>query len=157
MTYKHHASAYRIAPVAATGWRTCIGWISFGKRAAQNRALLRKMTYKNKASCASSPPCSPIPAPAVSTFNHIQQNSPKENNPLLQGWLNMNIYLYTYMCIQICISTHVCIHIYINEYICVHIHIYMYIYTPTYIYIYIFMYAYTYMYSYLYIYIHLYV
>jgi len=44
-----------------TGWRTSIGclisWITFLKSATHYRALLRKMTYKNKASHESSPPC----------------------------------------------------------------------------------------------------
>jgi len=45
-----------------TGWRRCIGClklqVSFRKRVADYRALLRKMTYKDKASYASSPSCS---------------------------------------------------------------------------------------------------
>jgi len=44
-----------------TGWRRPIGclisWITFRKRATNYRALLRKMTYKDKASYESSPPC----------------------------------------------------------------------------------------------------
>jgi len=45
-----------------TGWRSCIGClklqVSFRKRATNYRALWRKMTYQNKASYASWPPCS---------------------------------------------------------------------------------------------------
>ena len=44
-----------------TGWRRHIGCLKlqvfFRKRATNHRALLQKMTYKNKASCASLPPC----------------------------------------------------------------------------------------------------
>ena len=44
-----------------TGWRRLIGspklQIIFHKRATKYRALLRKMTYKDKASYESSPPC----------------------------------------------------------------------------------------------------
>ena len=44
-----------------TGWQTCIGCtklqVSFRKRAAKKMALLRKITYEDKASCAYSPPC----------------------------------------------------------------------------------------------------
>ena len=44
-----------------TGWRRCIGClnlqVSFRKRATKYRALSRKMTSKDKASYASSPPC----------------------------------------------------------------------------------------------------
>ena len=44
-----------------TGWRRPIGClklqVNFRKRATNYRALLRKMTYKDKALCESSPPC----------------------------------------------------------------------------------------------------
>ena len=44
-----------------TGWRRPIGCLKlqviFRKRATEYRALLRKMTYKDKASYDSSPPC----------------------------------------------------------------------------------------------------
>ena len=44
-----------------TGWRRCIGClnlqVSFRKRANNYRALLRKMTYKDKASYDAVPPC----------------------------------------------------------------------------------------------------
>jgi len=44
-----------------TGWRRLIGspklQIIFHKRATNYRALLRKMTYKDKGSYESSPPC----------------------------------------------------------------------------------------------------
>jgi len=44
-----------------TGWRRLIGspklQITFHKRATKYRALLRKMTYKDKGSCESSPLC----------------------------------------------------------------------------------------------------
>ena len=46
----------------ATGWRRLIGspklQIIFHKRATKYRSLLRKMTYKDKGSYESSPPCS---------------------------------------------------------------------------------------------------
>jgi len=45
----------------STGWRRCIGClklqVSFRTRATNYRALLWKMTSKDKASCGSSPPC----------------------------------------------------------------------------------------------------
>ena len=45
-----------------TGWRRTIGClalqVAFRKRATNYRALLRKMTYKDKASYGSAPPCS---------------------------------------------------------------------------------------------------
>jgi len=48
----------------STGWRRLIGspklQIIFHKRATKYRSLLRKMTYKDKGSYESSPPCSDI-------------------------------------------------------------------------------------------------
>jgi len=48
----------------ATGWRRLIGspklQIIFHKRATKYRALLRKMSYKDKGSYESSPPCTPM-------------------------------------------------------------------------------------------------
>ena len=45
----------------ATGWRRLIGspklQIIFHKRATKYRSLMRKMTYKDKGSYESSPPC----------------------------------------------------------------------------------------------------
>jgi len=50
----------------ATGWRRPIGclisWITFRKLATNYRALLRKMTSKDKASCGSSLPCMQSPS-----------------------------------------------------------------------------------------------
>ena len=47
--------------INATGWRRLIGspklQIIFHKRAKKYRAVLRKMTYKDKGSYVSSPPC----------------------------------------------------------------------------------------------------
>ena len=52
----------------ATGWRRpmeCLKLhVIFRKRATNYRALLRKMSYKNKASCESMPPCN--------TASHVQ-------------------------------------------------------------------------------------
>jgi len=58
-------SGYTIIRVVAvgdgTGWRRHIGCLKlqviFRNRATNHRALLRKMTYKNKASYYSTPPC----------------------------------------------------------------------------------------------------
>ena len=50
-----------IPPNMCTGWQRLIGspklQIIFHKRATKYRSLLRKMTYKDKGSCESSPPC----------------------------------------------------------------------------------------------------
>jgi len=50
-----------VLSVSATGWRRPIGCLKlqviFHKKATNYRALLRKMTYEDKASCGSSTPC----------------------------------------------------------------------------------------------------
>jgi len=56
-----HCLSCRCPRLLATGWRRCIGClnlhISFRKRATNNRALLPKMTSKDKASNDSTPTC----------------------------------------------------------------------------------------------------
>ena len=56
----------------STGWRRPIGCLNlqviFRKRATNYRALLRKMTYKDKTSYASSPPCTPTPCMWLDSF-----------------------------------------------------------------------------------------
>jgi len=59
-----------------TGWRRCIGClklqISFYKSATNFRALLRKMTYKDKVSYVSTPPCTRIYTLSLSlSLSHI--------------------------------------------------------------------------------------
>jgi len=53
--------AIRYSEDIYTEWRGCIGCIdlqvSFRKRASNNKGVLRKVTYKDKASYASLPPC----------------------------------------------------------------------------------------------------
>jgi len=59
--YKFTHAHTHIHGYGYTGWRRCIGWLNlhviFRKRATNSRALLRKMTCKDKASYGSSPPC----------------------------------------------------------------------------------------------------
>ena len=58
--YEYKCNIYETWSIT-TGWRRLIGspklQIIFHKRATKYRALLRKMTYKDKASYESSPPC----------------------------------------------------------------------------------------------------
>jgi len=58
-----HTAGLPSTMVHDTGWSRCTGChkfqVSFRKRATIYRALLRKETYKDKASYASSPTCSP--------------------------------------------------------------------------------------------------
>jgi len=57
-------SSYILYTNTNTGWRRCIGClrlqVSFRKRTTNYRALLRKTTYKDKASYGSAPPCKHI-------------------------------------------------------------------------------------------------
>ena len=56
-----HGTHLRECIMHHTGWRRFIGspklHVIFHKRATTDRALLRKMTYEDKASYVSSPPC----------------------------------------------------------------------------------------------------
>ena len=66
--------------VVHTGWRRCIGClklqVSFCKRATNFRALLYKMTYKDKASYISTPPCiSHVTRLIFTSFQITPQNS----------------------------------------------------------------------------------
>ena len=93
-----------------TGWRRLIGspklQIIFHKRATKYRSLLRKMSYKDKGSYESSPPCTKI----------------------CQG-LFIKIYIKIYMCINMYIN------IFVHMYICSFIRINVWLYVYTYIYI----------------------
>ena len=67
MTYVQHSHCYLWHDSSTyddTGWRRptrCLKLqIIFGKRATNYRALLRKITYKDKASYAFSPPCNTL-------------------------------------------------------------------------------------------------
>jgi len=88
--------------------------IIFHKRATKYRALLRKMTYKDKGSYESSPPCTCL-------YMHI----------------NISICVYN-ICVYIWhVSTHaagsVCVCVSVSQkYICTNIHIYMCVYIHTY-------------------------
>jgi len=57
----HHLLLHHCVCVNPTGWPRPIGCLKlqviFHKRATNYRALLREMTYKEKASCGSSPLC----------------------------------------------------------------------------------------------------
>jgi len=70
MTQPHNISCSH--SVSDRGWRRCIRCLKlqvyFYKRTTNNRALLRKMTCKDKASYASSTPCSEFTATHCSTL-----------------------------------------------------------------------------------------
>ena len=96
----------------ATGWRRCIGCIkmqaSFGKRATNYRALWRKMKYQDKASYASSPPCTS--RDTSEKFGNWAGRKKKVRSVILDStlsaesmyiyvweWIYMYMYVYEYM------------------------------------------------------------
>jgi len=62
--------------------RCLISWITFCKLAINCRALLRKMTYKDKASYSSSPPC---------TQESCRQLAPSNENKILVSSLKWQV------------------------------------------------------------------
>jgi len=75
-TYTHiYRGCLCICESVHTGWRRLIGspglQIIFHKRATKYRALLRKMSHKDKGSYESSPPCSCARRSRVYTCMHI--------------------------------------------------------------------------------------
>jgi len=61
----YEESTLHVVEDAHTGWRRRRGCLKlqviFRRRATNYRALLRKMTYKDKTCCGSTPPCTCIP------------------------------------------------------------------------------------------------
>ena len=111
-------------------WRRPIGCLKlhviFRKRVTNYRALLWKMTYKDKASYDSTPPCV-----AVSLFLSMCVSIYVQ----VYVYIYMYAYIHIYTCVCVYIYMYMCMYMYVR--MCIHIHI-------TYIYI-------TYLYSYTYI------
>ena len=155
-----------------TGWRRHIGCIKlkviFRERVANYRALLRKMTYQDKASHGSLPPCIAMCGSHTSDMTLMSQISHDSR----LTWLTFDmahVWHYTstwgpcHTCdchdsrqYHIVLSNTICIYIYLYMYIYIYIYIYMYIYICIYIYIYLYIYIYIYIYIYMYIYICIY-
>jgi len=80
---------HHMSHMSHTGWRRLTGspklQIVFHKRATKYRSLLRKMTYKDKGSYESSPPCM---THHMSHMSHIMQMS--EVSPA-QEWTNRTV------------------------------------------------------------------
>jgi len=87
-----------IVQSTSTGWRRSIGCLKllviFRKKATNHRALLRKMTRKDKASYGSSPPsnasCWGSSTPLLSSAG-----SPKQNPNLINSPINVCLPVYT--------------------------------------------------------------
>ena len=72
----------------------------FHKRATNYRALLRIMTYKDKASYVSSPPCIKLPTKYILTLFNPYIGS-EEHTPRV---------ILNYVCVYVCMCVCVCIH-----------------------------------------------
>jgi len=75
----------------ATGWRRLIGsrklQIIFHKRATKYRSLLRKMTYKDKGSCESSPPCTRLTSTKSRNSDFSVSRSTNSNRNFGSMWI----------------------------------------------------------------------
>ena len=137
--YISHTSVYTYN--LSTGWRRCIRClklqVSFHKSATNYRALLRKMTYKDKASYASSPPCSCV----LSVWMCVQRERERERNTgtcgagcLVQVWLScvcVCVCVRECVCVCVCVCVHVCVCVCVcvHECACVCACVYIYVYT----------------------------
>ena len=132
-----------------TGWRRLTGCpksqIIFHKRATKYRSLLRKMTYKDKGSYESSPPCIyhtngwlmvcwlfPL---SVGVFWHVHSNAVFERDAGCNRQFvhEHGLYSRTQVCLSkyMCMLVGVCVGVYLN--VCIDIHICKYIYIYIYI------------------------
>ena len=123
-----------------TGWRRLIGspklQIIFHKRATKYRALLRKMSYKDKGSYESSPPC---------RVNHAHVQN-------CTATADQNLISCDFLCVGESVKrASACLYIYMLEYLRTYIHIHIYVYVYIYIHIYMYIYICTYVYKYIYI------
>ena len=121
-----------------TGWRRPTRWLKlqviFRKRATNYRALLRKMTYTDKASSASTPPCSelghhslarslfrslPLSPYSVTLFLCLSRcrlhllalSRPRSHSPslTLSDSLAVSVRLCVSVCVCLCVSVCVCL------------------------------------------------
>jgi len=127
-----------------TEWRRLIGspklHIIFHKRATKYTSLSRKMTYKDKGSYESSPPCTEIFLQRSLFDCQIYER---------RGYTYIHMCILTYIHTYIHTYTHTCIHTYPT---C--IHAYMHTYMHTFIHTYIHSYIHTYVHIYVHTYIH---
>jgi len=111
----------------STGWWRPIGClklqVTFHQRATSYRALLRKVTYKDKASYGSSPPCNF----AIAAIFYNKHAFPVRKCT--------KIYKYVYAYVHMCISLYLCTYIWMRKSLCkcmgICVYIYVYIFTYT--------------------------
>ena len=102
-----------------TGWQRPIGspklQIIFPKRATKYRALLRKMTYKDKGSYESSPPCTRISQGLIAcTCSALQHRSVRYS-----GLQCVAVCCSVLQCVAVCCSVMRCVALYCNVLHCV--------------------------------------
>ena len=119
MSVMTHPSVFYHEFVCATcriGWRRLIGspklQIIFHKRATKYRSLLRKMTYKDKGSYESSPPCID-----VKTLCPMSQDA-LSHSPWITRLTHMCVVTHSHVCHDSCICILWCIHTYDLPYWC---------------------------------------
>jgi len=104
-----------------TEWRRLIGCLKlkviFRKRATNYRALLRKMTYEDKASCDSTPPCTKSCRACVwwctietpHAHHHMRVHIyflPFLTCMQIYIWHSLYAYTYAYMCVTLSVVHH---------------------------------------------------
>ena len=101
-----------------TGWRRPIGCLKlqvvYRTRATNHRALLRKITYKEKASCGSLLPCTNMWCTIYALWPFLF--------PSLLVVLFVLICIYVYIYMFVYTYTYICVYIYIRGYTYVDIH-----------------------------------
>jgi len=186
--FAHSTASWRCRD---TGWRRLIGslklQIILHKRATKYKSLLRKMTYKDKGSYESSPPCTLY----ICRYRVIRCWRSAESPSCSFSWC---VRVWCSVCYSVSIASRRCIlglcvmllktrlhfeslvvfwavvilHFFWcagkdmiprGTYICIYMYIYIciYIYICTCIYMYIYMYIYIYIYIYIYTYIYMYI
>jgi len=156
-----------------TRWRRPIGclklWVSFRKRAIDYRALVQKMTYEDKTSYGSSPPCNlrmqiwtqtKLHCPGASMFWYISHWGMRRvvrvhESCHTHAWITALTWMshITLYCTFEYVRLRYCKHsVYTRIYVGIFIYRYIYIYIYVYIYIYIYIYICKYICIYIYIY-----
>ena len=153
--YVHMYVHVYVCMYACTGWRRLIGspklQIIFHKRATKYRSLLRKMTYKDKGSYESSPPCMYVwwdgriaygtASSSAGTFSFVSFSglfcrsflkvSFHQRKSLLKcraSWsavIDARTYVQTSQCLNIYVHEYVCMYVWICMYVCAYICMYI--------------------------------
>jgi len=138
--YVHAYTYSSIFTCTDTGWRRLIGsrkmQIIFHKRATKYRSLLQKMTYKNRGSYESSPPCTMwyiflnIFVYTTHKVSQIHEYIYEYVSPYFCTYIHTCTYTWICICMHIymqackCIFKCTCIYVHMYVYVCICICIY---------------------------------